>query len=108
LANPDTEFDFHDSFWRYEVAVARNRDGLPVSPNDVLLEVQAPSSSAELASPLTRFQALFDSVGTESETALFTGGASKDGLPVEDLQTLMGGTQLPNPMGLSFDWSANL
>jgi hypothetical protein len=87
------------------VAVARNRDGLPVSPNDVLLEVQAPTSTGDLASPLARFQAMLDH---GSEGAQYTTGPSNDGLPVEDLQTLMGGAQLPNPMSLSFDWSANL
>lgn len=114
LANPDTEFDFHDSFWRYEVAVARHRgdDTLPVSPNDLLLEVK-PTPSGQLGSPLTRSQSLFDNATFNAETdpALYPAGPSGEyanSLPVEDLHTLMGSRQQPAPLGLSFDWSASL
>jgi hypothetical protein len=119
LANPDSEFDFHDSFWRYEVAVSRQRGGeMAVSPNDLLLEVQgsgAPSenhaSGAKQASPLSRLQAMFGpnqtGVGPSEEVAPGLVDAPALSLRVENLEVLMGGTRQSEQMGIPFDRSLN-
>jgi len=92
------------------VAVARNRGDaeLPVSPNDLLLEVK-PTPSGQLGSPLTRFQGLF-SAPNIAEPALYSAGLAGDyaGLPIEDLHTLMGSQQEPALLGAGFDWSTSL
>ena len=41
IANVDTEFDFNESFWRYEVSLARPTDPIIQSPNDRLLETHS-------------------------------------------------------------------
>lgn len=46
LANSDSEFDFNESFWRYELSIKRTlpHEAGPVSPNDVLLELRSETS----------------------------------------------------------------
>lgn len=46
MANVDTEFDFNESFWRYELSLSRTADINIQSPNDRLLEVQSDTSPA--------------------------------------------------------------
>lgn len=118
LANPDSEFDFHDSFWRYEVAVSRLKGdgGDPVSPNDLLLEVRdhaGPSKKTaggeEQASPLSRLQAVFGPSQSRqnacNEAWRTSGDVPAYILPVENLETLIGGTRQPGQMGIPLDWS---
>jgi hypothetical protein len=123
LANPDSEFDFHDSFWRYEVAVSRHQseDQVVVSPNDILLEVEhikrQGENRAELpdGSSLSRFQAVFGpsrqtSVERPSQEQAFAAGEGVGvtyGLPMENLETLMGATQPSEQIGIAFNWSLN-
>lgn len=131
LANADTEFDFHDSFWRYEVALQRHRgqDHLPVSPNDLLLEVQSDVTPTNLGnesqqhhpitSPLSRLQSMF---GPASDTfqsdppAIPRDQGSTPGevdwqaafsLPSIDLQTLMGVSSAGEGPAMPFAWSYN-
>jgi hypothetical protein len=96
------------------VAVARHRGDvdLPVSPNDLLLEVKS-TPSGQVGSPLTRFQSLFDNNAINAEfdptpNPANSSGEYGAGLPVEDLHTLMGSQQQPVPLGVGFDWSTTL
>lgn len=133
LANADTEFDFHDSFWRYEIALQRHRGDqhLPVSPNDLLLEVGpdlTPKTSdtprggqPRASSPMSRLQAMF---ATSDDPATLQGSTSHGlvdttgntgeidwqaafSLPPLDLQTLMGGATVPEQPAMPFTWSFN-
>ena len=96
------------------MAVARHRGDvdLPVSPNDLLLEVKS-TPSGQLGSPLTRFQSLFESntINAEFDPTPYPASSSGEygaGLPVEDLHTLMGSQQQPVSLGVGFDWSTSL
>lgn len=126
LANADTEFDFHDSFWRYEIALQRHRgnENGPVSPDDLLLEVQSdvtPTSVPKhqhITSPLSRLQTMFGSssdnfVRDMSTTTRGLGSTPGEvewqeafSLPSIDLQTLMGATTVTEPP-MPFTWSFN-
>ena len=61
LANADAEFDFNESFWRYELSLSRHNptDLTAQSPNDRLLEVQSdtsPNHPPPPAPPILVFQ----------------------------------------------------
>ena len=71
IANVDAEFDFHESFWRYELSLARPTDPIIQSPNDRLLEAHsdvspqilefAPPQNTEEQDPVTRLQSFLAS-----------------------------------------------
>lgn len=118
LANPDSEFDFHDSFWRYEVAVSRHRrdDQTQVSPNDLLLELKQAERPGEARDPdrnetsLSRFQTLFGPTRHTSPDPQEASGESTGAaysLPIENLETLLGAAQQSEQLGIPFDWSLN-
>jgi hypothetical protein len=66
IANVDAEFDFNESFWRYELSLARPTDPVIQSPNDRLLETHSdvspqmvnfvPQQDAPTQDPVTRLQ----------------------------------------------------
>lgn len=126
LANADTEFDFHDSFWRYEVALQRHRgqDHLPVSPNDLLLEVQTETTPLQsqdhvAVSPLSRLQTIFGSSTDPVPSDIATATREQESTPGEmdwqaafslpsiDLQTLMGASAGGEQPAMPFTWSFN-
>lgn len=48
----DAEFDFNESFWRFELSLARHADANIQSPNDRLLEVQSDTSPSQFPPPI--------------------------------------------------------
>lgn len=132
LANADTEFDFHDSFWRYEVALQRHRghENIPVSPNDLLLEVQPDITStavieqsqqhhSAITSPLSRLQTMFGSTSDTLVPGMLPAPREQGNTPGEvdwqaafslpsiDLQTLMGAPNVAEQSAMPFTWSFN-
>lgn len=62
LTNADSEFDFNESFWRYELSLSRPSDPSAQSPDHRLLEVRSNSISADHAQePILRLQSFLAS-----------------------------------------------
>ena len=74
----EQEFDFEESFWRYQVAVTRRIGGANGTPNDVLL-----ASPVSPSYPLSHFQDLF-----EGQKDVGNGENLDEGV-FDDLQTLL-------------------
>ena len=55
LGNADNEFDFNESFWRYELSLKQySADPTAPSPNDRLLEIQSETSPSQSTLPPLR------------------------------------------------------
>jgi len=120
IANVDSEFDFNESFWRYELSLARPTDPIIQSPNDRLLETNSDVSPQGLdfpqdtldQDPVTRLQTF---LATSSRRNSFTFPSVDQGdqsdlnsIPL-DIQAMLGlGSASENTMFAPWLYGDNL